>query len=111
MSINPDKPRKGAFEVRSGDKTFCSLLDMPRPFTKLKASVSVLLTAVTRGAAVQPQAAGVPASAPLYLQEQHCAAPFRGCNRWDGFKPLRFALLQALDVEALAKEIIDALKA
>lgn len=37
VSINPDKPRKGCFEVRGGGKTFVSLLDMPRPFTKLKA--------------------------------------------------------------------------
>ncbi|KAG2425656.1 hypothetical protein HXX76_013500 [Chlamydomonas incerta] len=38
VSVNPDKPRKGCFEVRGpGGKTFVSLLDMPRPFTKLKA--------------------------------------------------------------------------
>jgi len=38
VSVNPDKPRKGCFEVREADgKTFVSLLDMPRPFTKLKA--------------------------------------------------------------------------
>ncbi|EIE18635.1 hypothetical protein COCSUDRAFT_59944 [Coccomyxa subellipsoidea C-169] len=47
--INPEKPRKGCFEVRDADstKTYVSLLvrptlpaastDMPRPFTKLKA--------------------------------------------------------------------------
>lgn len=38
VSINPDKPRKGCFEVRGpGGKVFVSLLDMPRPFNKLKA--------------------------------------------------------------------------
>lgn len=37
VSINTEKPRKGAFEVRCGGQTFVSLLDMPRPFTKLKA--------------------------------------------------------------------------
>lgn len=38
MNINPEKPRKGCFEVRGpGGKVFVSLLDMPRPFTKLKA--------------------------------------------------------------------------
>jgi len=38
VSINPEKPRKGAFEVRTSDGTkVVSLLDMPRPFTKLKA--------------------------------------------------------------------------
>ena len=37
MSINPEKPRKGCFEIRVGSKTVLSLLDMPRPFTKLKA--------------------------------------------------------------------------
>lgn len=39
VSINPEKPRKGCFEVRDteGGKTYVSLLDMPRPFTKLKA--------------------------------------------------------------------------
>ncbi|BDA49844.1 hypothetical protein COCOBI_14-4640 [Coccomyxa sp. Obi] len=39
VSINPEKPRKGCFEVRDADgtKTYISLLDMPRPFTKLKA--------------------------------------------------------------------------
>lgn len=37
MSINPDKPRKGCFEVRdaAGNK-FVSLLDMPRPFKPLR---------------------------------------------------------------------------
>ncbi|CAL8464287.1 g3822 [Coccomyxa elongata] len=39
VSVNPEKPRKGCFEVRDADggKTYVSLLDMPRPFTKLKA--------------------------------------------------------------------------
>lgn len=38
VSINPEKPRKGCFEVRDESGTvFISLLDMPRPFTKLKA--------------------------------------------------------------------------
>ncbi|KAF5830216.1 hypothetical protein DUNSADRAFT_14878 [Dunaliella salina] len=35
-TINPEKPRKGWFEVRGGDKVHVSLQDMPRPFTKLK---------------------------------------------------------------------------
>jgi len=35
--INEQKPRKGCFEVKMGSKIFLSLLDMPRPFTKLKA--------------------------------------------------------------------------
>ena len=35
--INPEKPRKGCFEVRVGDKAVVSLLDLPRPFLKLKA--------------------------------------------------------------------------
>jgi hypothetical protein len=35
--INPEKPRKGCFEVRVGDEVVLSLLDMPRPFPKLKA--------------------------------------------------------------------------
>ena len=35
--INPEKPRKGCFEVRVGDKAVISLLDLPRPFLKLKA--------------------------------------------------------------------------
>lgn len=35
--INPDKPRKGCFEVRSKDgNIYMSLLNLPRPFTKLK---------------------------------------------------------------------------
>eukprot|EP00250_Pteridium_aquilinum_P022596 c25439_g1_i1 orf=368-955(-) len=35
--INPDKPRKGCFEVREREgKVYMSLLGMPRPFTKLK---------------------------------------------------------------------------
>lgn len=38
VSVNPEKPRKGCFEVRDeSGKVFISLLDMPRPFTKLKA--------------------------------------------------------------------------
>ena len=39
MSINPEKPRKGCFEVRVGGEPILSLLDMPRPFPKLKALV------------------------------------------------------------------------
>ena len=35
--INEEKPRKGCFEIRVGDKVALSLTDMPRPFTKLKA--------------------------------------------------------------------------
>jgi len=37
VRVNPERPRKGCFEVRSGDKVLLSLLDMPRPFTALKA--------------------------------------------------------------------------
>lgn len=38
VEINKEKPRKGAFVVKDADGTeFVSLLDMPRPFTKLKA--------------------------------------------------------------------------
>ena len=37
VAINADKPRKGAFELRARGKVLLSLLDMPRPFTKLKA--------------------------------------------------------------------------
>jgi len=39
VSVNPEKPRKGCFEVRAegGEKPIVSLIDMPRPFTKLKA--------------------------------------------------------------------------
>jgi len=35
--INPDKPRKGAFVVKTDATTVLELLDMPRPFPKLKA--------------------------------------------------------------------------
>ncbi len=41
MQINATKPRKGAFVITStsstGASTHVELLDMPRPFTKLKA--------------------------------------------------------------------------
>ena len=37
VSINPEKPRKGCFEVRVGDKAVLSLTDMARPFKALKA--------------------------------------------------------------------------
>ena len=37
VTINAEKPRKGCFEVKVGDKTIVSLLDMPRPFGPLKA--------------------------------------------------------------------------
>lgn len=38
IQINPEKPRKGAFVVTSpSGKVLLELLDMPRPFTKLKA--------------------------------------------------------------------------
>lgn len=36
VTINESKPRKGAFVVSLGDKTVIELLDMPRPFTKLR---------------------------------------------------------------------------
>eukprot|EP00268_Persea_americana_P021710 TRINITY_DN2161_c0_g1_i1.p1 TRINITY_DN2161_c0_g1~~TRINITY_DN2161_c0_g1_i1.p1 ORF type:complete len:175 (-),score=46.11 TRINITY_DN2161_c0_g1_i1:399-923(-) len=37
VTINPEKPRKGCFEVRTGSgNTFISLLNMPRPFKKMK---------------------------------------------------------------------------
>lgn len=37
MTINAEKPRKGCFEIVANGVTVVSLLDMPRPFTKLKA--------------------------------------------------------------------------
>ncbi|XP_024378980.1 uncharacterized protein [Physcomitrium patens] len=38
VSINPEKPRRGCFEIRDSAGTiFISLQGMPRPFTKLKA--------------------------------------------------------------------------
>lgn len=37
IKINEEKPRKGCFEVRVNGEAAISLLDMPRPFTKLKA--------------------------------------------------------------------------
>ncbi|XP_068649421.1 uncharacterized protein [Aristolochia californica] len=37
VRINPEKPRRGCFEVREDSgETFVSLLDMPRPFKKLR---------------------------------------------------------------------------
>lgn len=36
VSINAEKPRKGAFVVTVGGKIVINLLDMPRPFVKLK---------------------------------------------------------------------------
>lgn len=37
VQVNPDRPRKGCFEIRDLDGSiFVSLLGMPRPFTKLK---------------------------------------------------------------------------
>ena len=35
--VNEEKPRKGCFEVSVNGDTTLSLLDMPRPFAKLKA--------------------------------------------------------------------------
>ncbi|XP_068652213.1 uncharacterized protein [Aristolochia californica] len=36
VQINPEKPRRGCFEIREeSGETFVSLLDMPRPFKKL----------------------------------------------------------------------------
>ena len=37
VSINAEKPRKGCFEVKVNGTIVLSLLDMPRPFAKLKA--------------------------------------------------------------------------
>ncbi|XP_028084909.1 uncharacterized protein LOC114286023 [Camellia sinensis] len=36
--VNPEKPRRGCFEIREeGGEKFISLLDMKRPFTPMKA--------------------------------------------------------------------------
>jgi hypothetical protein len=35
--VNEEKPRKGCFEVIVNGDVALSLIDMPRPFTKLKA--------------------------------------------------------------------------
>ena len=35
--VNEEKPRKGCFEVSVNGQATLSLLDMPRPFAKLKA--------------------------------------------------------------------------
>ena len=37
VSINAEKPRKGSFVISHEGKVLLELLDMPRPFTKLKA--------------------------------------------------------------------------
>ena len=37
MVVNEEKPRKGCFEVSVNGSATLSLLDMPRPFAKLKA--------------------------------------------------------------------------
>tara|TARA_B110001452_G_C15074362_1_gene374991 strand:- start:317 stop:478 length:162 start_codon:yes stop_codon:yes gene_type:complete len=37
VTINPEKPRKGCFEVKVGSSVVLGLYDMPRPFPKLKA--------------------------------------------------------------------------
>ena len=39
VEINAEKPRKGAFVITANGKTVVELLDMPRPFPKLKALV------------------------------------------------------------------------
>ncbi|XP_072976340.1 uncharacterized protein [Typha angustifolia] len=37
VHINPEKPRRGCFEIREeGGEVFISLLNMPRPFTPMK---------------------------------------------------------------------------
>ncbi|KAL5699209.1 hypothetical protein ACHQM5_030144 [Ranunculus cassubicifolius] len=37
LLLNPDKPRRGCFEVRvEGGEVYISLLDMKRPFQKMK---------------------------------------------------------------------------
>ncbi|XP_078181257.1 selenium binding protein [Carex rostrata] len=37
VTINPEKPRRGCFEIREeGGEIFVSLLNMPRPFTPMK---------------------------------------------------------------------------
>ena len=37
VTVNAEKPRKGAFVVKVGDETVLELLDMKRPFPALKA--------------------------------------------------------------------------
>ncbi|XP_042478593.1 uncharacterized protein LOC122059690 [Macadamia integrifolia] len=38
VKVNPEKPRRGCFEIREeGGEKFVSLLNMTRPFTKMKA--------------------------------------------------------------------------
>ena len=48
MSINAEKPRKGVFEVRVGDRIIVSTGPEPRPFPDLKA---LDIGAVTKTAA------------------------------------------------------------
>ncbi|XP_039144547.1 uncharacterized protein LOC120281919 [Dioscorea cayenensis subsp. rotundata] len=36
VEINPVKPRRGCFEIRNANQIFLSLLDMQRPFTRMK---------------------------------------------------------------------------
>ncbi|XP_056848808.1 uncharacterized protein LOC130498964 [Raphanus sativus] len=38
MTLNPEKPRRGCFEIREeGGETFITLLEMKRPFAPVKA--------------------------------------------------------------------------
>jgi hypothetical protein len=37
VTINAEKPRKGSFVVRCNDHTIVELLNLPRPFAKLRA--------------------------------------------------------------------------
>ncbi|KAK9837337.1 hypothetical protein WJX81_007378 [Elliptochloris bilobata] len=55
VSVNPVKPRKGCFEVRDASgKMYVSLLDLPRPFTKLKAlDLDELAATIAAGSAPQ----------------------------------------------------------
>jgi len=80
--INSEKPRKGCFEIKANGAVVLSLLDMPRPFTKLKASVCASRVAPALERAASPSLA--PADTPR--------------------------VHQALDMEELAEKVAAALK-
>ena len=77
--INPEKPRKGYFEVRFGGVVVTSLPAMPRPFNKLReADMGDLAAAVVtaaKGSAPAVAAAASSAAAPPSESAAVTAAP------------------------------------
>lgn len=73
--INAEKPGKGNFVVKVGDKTILSLLAMPRPFNKLReANIDEVAASCKKAVGGAPAAPAAAAAAPAAAEASKPAA-------------------------------------